>query len=140
LFNAKTKDNEKGGKKIDKENTNATTLKRNESLKTNKEKASNITNSVQGVEPERPPVKVKKGASKLQVEEEKDNVNPENVTVNNKKTKGPSAKDYFNTDMKNGILESEFSEQKAKPSTKGTYEQYSKLVESLVMHKVLVEQ
>lgn len=68
------------------------------------------------------------------------NQNPENNTLNNKKNKGPSAKDYFNTDMNNGMMQSEYSEYKGKLATKGSYEQYSKIIESIVMHKVLLEQ
>jgi hypothetical protein len=32
------------------------------------------------------------------------NMNPEHTLGNNKKNKGPCAKDYFNTDLNNGIL------------------------------------
>jgi hypothetical protein len=42
--------------------------------------------------------------------------------------------------MNNGMMQSEYSEYKGKLATKGSYEQYSKIIESIVMHKVLLEQ
>lgn len=79
--------------------------------------------------------------------------NHENSTLFNRKTgKGPSAKDYFNTDAnmdrsKRGTQQSlgGVGSELAEASNKGVkanvsvYEQYARILEGIVMHKVLLE-